>query len=287
MTFVGISRNEQFSPGRQLGDAAIFNGVADAIESDGYDVVRLTESILIKEGIPEGLSLDGIFHMTRSEDALRILDKTKEESIPVFNLPSAVRSCRRVAQTEKLSSSIEFPESIILNLNQSMSIPETWNVFPCWVKRGDAHSIMIDDVQYVTSPEKCSSVLSDFYERGIHSAVLQTHIKGHIVKFYGVRGCGFFNHHFIENQSESKFGLERFNDNGTVHDFVPERLMDIADRAASILDVDVYGGDAVVSSDGRITIIDFNDWPSFSCCVNKAADAIAKLVIKKTYNYHG
>lgn len=287
MTFVGISRNEQFSPGRQSGDAAIFKGVVDAIESEGYDVVRLSESILIKEGIPEGLSLGGIFHMTRSEEALSILDKTKDESIPIVNLPSAVRSCRRVVQTEKLSKSIDFPESIILNLDYNRSIPESWNIFPCWVKRGDAHSIESNDVQYATSSEKCNSVLSDFFERGIHSAVLQAHVRGNIVKFYGVRGCGFFNYHLIENQSESKFGLERFNDNGIVHNFVPERLVDIADRAASVLNVDVYGGDAVISSDGGITIIDFNDWPSFYCCVNPAANAIAKLVIKQSYSSHG
>lgn len=287
MIFVGISRDEKFSPGRQSGDAAIFKVVIDAIESEGYDVVRLSESILIEEGIPEGLSLDGVFHMTRSDDALSLLDKTNDESIPIVNLPSAIRSCRRIAQTEKLGASIDFPESIILDLDRNKSIPETWNVFPCWVKRGDAHSITIDDVQYVTSSEQCNSVLSDFFERGIHSAVLQAHIKGNIVKFYGVRESDFFHYHIIENQAESKFGLERFNDNEIVHNFAPARLVDIANQAASILNVDVYGGDAVISAEGRITIIDFNDWPSFSSCVNQAARAIAELVIKRSYNSHG
>ena len=40
----------------------------------------------------------------------------------------------------------------------------------------------------------------------------------------------------------------------------------------------LYGGDAVVSSEGDIRIIDFNDWPSFSACRDDAAKAIAARI---------
>jgi len=46
--------------------------------------------------------------------------------------------------------------------------------------------------------------------------------------------------------------------------------------------IDVYGGDAIIDAEGRISIIDFNDWPSFSRCREEAADAIAKYI---TDNY--
>ena len=41
----------------------------------------------------------------------------------------------------------------------------------------------------------------------------------------------------------------------------------------------VYGGDCIVDSDGKMQIIDFNDWPSFAPCRNEAAPYIAKAII--------
>ena len=39
----------------------------------------------------------------------------------------------------------------------------------------------------------------------------------------------------------------------------------------------MYGGDAIVTSDGDFYIIDFNDWPSFASCREAAAEAIVVL----------
>ena len=52
-----------------------------------------------------------------------------------------------------------------------------------------------------------------------------------------------------------------------------------ADKAADMLNVPVYGGDCVVSEDGSIRIIDFNDWPSFAPCRDEAAFYIATKMI--------
>ena len=43
---------------------------------------------------------------------------------------------------------------------------------------------------------------------------------------------------------------------------------------ADIIGIDVYGGDGIVRDDGTFAIIDFNDWPSFSPCVEEAAEQI-------------
>ena len=51
-----------------------------------------------------------------------------------------------------------------------------------------------------------------------------------------------------------------------------------------MLQVDVYGGDCIVSPDGSIRIIDFNDWPSFAPCRKEAAIAIGQAVLQKTKN---
>ena len=44
----------------------------------------------------------------------------------------------------------------------------------------------------------------------------------------------------------------------------PERLSDIAERAAGALKAEIYGVDAVVPSSGEVVIIDMNDWPTFA-----------------------
>ena len=52
----------------------------------------------------------------------------------------------------------------------------------------------------------------------------------------------------------------------------------IAVDAANRLDVDVYGGDVIVTEDNRVFLVDFNDWPSFRTCYEKAAVMIADLI---------
>ena len=55
----------------------------------------------------------------------------------------------------------------------------------------------------------------------------------------------------------------------------------ICNKAAEVLVVDVYGGDAIVAPDGTIRIIDFNDWPSFAPCCQDGGKAIAQAIIQK------
>ena len=56
-------------------------------------------------------------------------------------------------------------------------------------------------------------------------------------------------------------------------------MKNICQRAAEELNVVIYGGDCIVSPEGEMRIIDFNDWPSFAPCRNEAAPHIAKAVI--------
>lgn len=62
--------------------------------------------------------------------------------------------------------------------------------------------------------------------------------------------------------------------------FDPDELRGICQRASKLMDVRIYGGDCIVDEHGHISIIDFNDWPSFAPCRAEAAPAIAKSVLK-------
>ena len=49
-------------------------------------------------------------------------------------------------------------------------------------------------------------------------------------------------------------------------------------RAAAALGLEVYGGDAIVTAEGRIVLIDVNAWPSFALYRDEAAPVIASYL---------
>jgi len=268
MRYLGVSRAELYSPNRTAGDAAVFRAVAAELERHGHEVVCISEQELT--AIPDGI--DGIFHMARSSEALALLGGAK---VPVTNTVQAVLNCARARQTELLKGLI--PDSLICSCS---GVPAGWNRFPCWIKRPDSHAVEKDDVQFIRDVADLDAAMRGFAARGIKECVLQDHAKGWLVKFYGVKGAGLTDC-YAASGKDGKFGLERYNDMPDSASVDMEALSIMADRASALLGVDVYGGDAVVGDDGKITIIDFNDWPSFRTCTVGAAQKIAGLIMNK------
>lgn len=270
MRYLGVSRAELYSPNRVSGDAAVFRAVAAELERHGHEVICINENELT--AIPHGI--DGIFHMARSSEALEVIGRA---DVPVTNTVQAVMNCGRARQTEMLKDSGLIPESLICRTG---GVPLGWNTFPCWIKRADSHAVERDDVQFIQDAGECNNAMLGFWERGMKECVLQVHVKGWLVKFYGVRGFGLADC-YAATEKEGKFGLERYNDQPDQACVDMDALTVAANRVSDLLGVDVFGGDAVVGDDGKITIIDFNDWPSFRTCTVGAAQKIADLIMKK------
>ena len=136
-----------------------------------------------------------------------------------------------------------------------------------------------EDVSYCRHIEEAQEVLQEYFYRGIKRAVINKHLPGDLIKFYGVKGSPFFYWFYPFDEGHSKYGHEAINGKSTGFDFDIKQLKEICHNAADTLDVVVYDGDCIVSSDGDIKIIDFNDWPSFAPCRNEAAPHIAKAVM--------
>jgi hypothetical protein len=272
MKYLGVSRAELYSPGRVSGDAAVFRAVAAELERHGHEVTCMTEQELVSNGIPA--DIDGIFQMARSKEALDVL---RRAGVPVTNTAQAVRNCARAAQTELLHGTGLIPESIICS---TAGVPDDWQSYPCWIKRADSHAVEQDDVQYVEDVTKCAAAMRGLAARGLSECVLQAHAKGWLVKFYGVRGMGLTDC-YAASPADGKFGLERYNDQPDCASVDVQTLKAVAERVSEILGVDIYGGDAVVGDDGAITVVDFNDWPSFRSCTVGAAQKIATLIMSK------
>lgn len=274
MRILGVSRAERFSPNRAGGDAAVFRAVASELERRGNEVICMTEQELVQHGIPSGI--DSIFQMARGSEALDVLDNA---AVPVINTPQAVRNCSRAVQVSLLSEPGFIPYT---DVHPVSAQPAGWREFPCWLKRGDSHALEPDDVLYIRDYVELMAAIRVFDDHGISQYVLQAHARGWLIKFYGVRGEGLTDC-YAATAGNGKFGLERYNDEPDQASVDMDALASLVERAAGMLGVDVYGGDAVVGPDGSITIIDFNDWPSFRTCIVGAAQKIAELIMSKTH----
>ena len=149
-----------------------------------------------------------------------------------------------------------------------------------WLKRGDAAAQSKDDVQFAATKSDLLAKVRLFEARGISEYVVSAHVVGDLVKFYGVQGTGFFRYYYPTDDGQTKFDDERHNGSAHHYSFSVPQLQQDAERLAEAVGVQVYGGDAIIRSDGSYCIIDFNDWPSFSRCRESAAEAIASLLIK-------
>lgn len=152
--------------------------------------------------------------------------------------------------------------------------------YPFWVKRVDACAQQKGDVSFVNGEAEYQTVIKRFRESNIASYVIEQHIEGDLVKFYGVEGTAFFHVSYPTESANgfSKFGLEQANGQPSHFNFNESALKQTADKAAQLTGMTVYGGDAIITSTGQFRIIDFNDWPSFSPCRREAAKAIAERI---------
>lgn len=277
MKVIGVSRGIQYSPNHVGNDAAIFHKVMDELSAAGCTVECYSEQEFWDVPMPDSPVV--VVDMARDVRTLDKLHRWERAGIPVVNSPRGIENCVRRPMTERLlQHGVPHPVSWMLPVEGADISSLT---FPCWVKRGDSHALVKEDVSYAETAEQVGAILADFRQRGILSAVVNEHLQGDLVKFYGVQGSPFFHWFYPSPCSHSKFGLEAVNGVAKGHPFDTNILKLYADEAARVLDVPVYGGDAVVMADGRIKLIDFNDWPSFAPCREEAGVAIARYVLER------
>jgi len=275
-TIAGIRRGNQFSPNHVGNDAAIFSLTAEQLRKRGYKVNEYTESDLTSNDIQE----DVLFNMVRDWSSIHKLQSLEDSGRLVINSGYGIENCSREKMVRLFKEdNISYPRSIILHTDEN-PVPalDEAGFSNCWIKRGDFHAIHREDVAYVRHTEEAQDILKEFAIRGITTAVINEHLVGDLLKFYGVAGTDFFYWFYPSDLNHSKFGLEKIN--GTSHEnhFNKEDLYNLCDKAAGVLNVQIYGGDCIIDSTGAIRLIDFNDWPSFAPCRDQAAPYIAACI---------
>lgn len=273
----GIMRAGAYSPNHIGNDAAIFNITAEQLRKRGCEVRIYSEEQLAAGAVTENI----IVNMCREQRSITILQELEDKGALVINSGYGIENCTRERMTRILvGSNIPYPESLIVNTDEAVVEALQKSGFErAWIKRGDFHAMHKEDVSFVRHPQEAQEVLQEYFLRGIKRAVINRHLEGDLIKFYGIVSTDFFFWFYPFEAGHSKYGHEAINGAAKGLPFDRDYLREICARAADELDVKIYGGDCIVSPDGEIRIIDFNDWPSFAPCREEAGPQIAKAII--------
>jgi len=242
---LAVLRDPCFSLNAVEKDKAVMMAVAKRLTAAGHAVEVVSETD-ISSCRPAAYDL--ILSMGRHAETLRLLQSS---GCRVINSSEGVSRCRR-SQLQQTMKEAGVP------------MPPEQGPQGYWLKRGDAAGALTkEDVVFAADEKALQRRIAEFRQRGIDDYVVSAHVTGDEIKFYGVRGTGFF---------------RCYDPNGDGESFQVAAIQQAAERLAAAVGIDVYGGDCIIRQDGTFCMIDFNDWPSFSRCREEAADAIVSYI---------
>jgi hypothetical protein len=262
----GVFREAAHSPGRIDDDAAILRMVGEAMAERGFKVELVTPDELIERPYAN------LFVMCERGTVLDRLAAMEKSGSIVVNSTAAIRNTYRHRMVELFARRrVPTPRSWIVAADANKPRPADC----AWVKRYDFHATQRDDVMYAASETGWREALRRFAGRGIPFVVAQEHVAGDLIKFYGVK-CGAL------PIDANWFQWFYHRDKGMLgHAFDPARLREAAFAAAAALELEVFGGDAVIKADGAAMIVDLNAWPSYALYRDRAAEAIADCLMDR------
>lgn len=263
---VGIYREPEFSPGKVEADAAIIDAVLAELRGEGVQTAAIEASRFVAGEVP-GAPL--ILAMCQGERALGRLAAAEKNGAVALNSALAIRNCYRDLLGAGLShAGVPTPAGAVMRTAHPLDLKPLRGLdlsAPMYVKRGDLHALGPRDVQRVEGLEQLEATLLQFVRRGVSLVYIQQEVIGPVVKFYGVGGGEYF---AVIPDSDA-----------ILTDGAKLALGRAAAIAAAALGLEVWGGDAVIQ-DGNFSIIDFNDWPSFSRVRAAGAKAIARRALR-------
>lgn len=266
---LAISRAMKYSPNCVAKDAAILNCLCKELMHYGYDIDSTDETSLrlnAKKRV--------YISMARTDEALDLLNLASERGAIVMNDPHAVVLCknRRLLMERLKLAGLCVAEECDDNETAANGY---------WIKKNRGYSEQKNDVSYARNDEERIMAVEQLKKRGITDVTVTPHVVGDLVKFYGVAGTDFFRTFYPGDDHQYKFAQEEVNGRPQHFPFDKDALQRNIDAAARQIGLDFYGGDVVIDKQGKATVIDFNDWPSFSRCREEAARAMALAVVRR------
>lgn len=259
----GIFREEAHSPGRESDDSEILRLTAKGLEAKGFQVDLKTPDDL---GVVTDTRPRGIFLMCERPEALQALRALEADGVREVNSPAAVLSTYRDRMVAQFAEArVAFVASrLVATSGERVDVAQ-----PVWVKRADVHNTQAGDVVFAADAEAAARALEDMAGRGMSRAVIQPHVDGDLIKFYGIGPDGangeppWFRWFYHKDQTLREYAFDK------------RVLARLVRQAAAALGLEIYGGDCIVTASGEIVLIDLNAWPSFALFREEAASAIA------------
>lgn len=266
MKALGIYRELQNSPNRESDDALILKAVMDQLSILKTECVLMTPE---EFDLSDARDYDLIVPMCETYPRLMRLKKIEDETgVTVVNPADSVLGCYR---TRMLASFAETPGLSYPSTEVRRTTVEANKLPPSfeadggwWLKRGDVHNTCAHDVVFARDWTQAQSIRREFESREIKDMAIQRHTDGDLIKFYGVGPGQWFTWFYHDPSTARRLPFEL------------EDLAAQAELAAAAVRVEIFGGDAIVTPEGEIYVIDINSWPSFARVRAEAAVQIAR-----------
>ena len=262
---LGILRELQNSPNRESDDALILRAVMEQLQLQRVEVTLMEPEAADVADLDQW---DMIVPMCETYARLIRLDKLAKPGGPlIINPAHAVLNCYRTKMIPLFHKTPElvFPETEIRPTAQVQTAPlPAFAATGAWLKRGDVHNTCTHDVVFAQNQNDVTDIVNDFARREICDVVLQKHVDGDLIKFYGVGPGQWFTWFYHDPSTARRLPFEL------------EDLAVQAETAARTVGLEVFGGDAIISPEGPVYIIDINSWPSFARVRAEAAVQIAR-----------
>lgn len=266
MKALGILREVQNSPNRESDDALILKAVMDQLS-----ILKTQTTVMTPEefDVADVSGFDLIVPMCETYPRLMRLKKIEADTgVVVVNPSDSVLGCyrtRMLASFEK-TPGLAYPPTEVrrTSADANASAPAFEAEAGYWIKRGDVHNTCTYDVVFARDWKEVDAIRREFESREIKDMAIQRHTDGDLIKFYGVGPGQWFTWFYHDPSTARRLPFE-------IEDLAAQ-----AELAASAVSVEVFGGDAIVTPDGRIYVIDINSWPSFARVRAEASVQIAR-----------
>ena len=263
-----IARATRYSPNSVGKDMAILSAVRRQLITLGYSCGDIVGEYALEDAV----EADAYVSMGRRQDTLNWLGDFERNNVPVVNCTASVMLCNQRTLLFHILEESDIP------------VPPRLGDDGYWVKRGYGCAECDTDVRYAPDATTAARYRDELFAKGHCQVDTRAHVVGDLVKFYAVAESDFFRYYYPGDDEGEKFGLEQHNGQPHHYPFDEQVLRDIVTRAASLVMLDVYGGDCIIRPDGQPVLIDLNDWPSFSRCRDEAAVAIARCICERIEN---
>lgn len=281
---LAIRRAPEHSPNNVEKDAAILQEVVSRLRAQGRWVDVMSEERLCTLRLPQLAQYRQVLHMARQFSTLNRLQRLDAK---VINRPQSVQT---TAHSRELTFSLLHEAGLPVPPFWAYE-PEEDEMFQCephlqqllpgWVKATRAHGAQPDDVAWVQTPLQADAAVLQLAAQQVPDIIVMKHVVGDLLKVYAVASPQqfFLRTFYPQEQNYSKFGMaEQHNAPLAHYPYSPASLQQLAQGIADVLGLQIFGFDVIVREDGSMTIIDVNDWPSFSACRTEAAEAICQIV---------